>query len=245
MLKLQWASVLFLLGCTTQMPAEPGSGGQGGVSEGGAQTEGGAGGAGGAVAGGAGGAGGVPTAVCSRFASEVISSRFGPGQDHGRDAMPGVVLGPPEGGGELAGSVDVVSLGNGGEIVLGFGEGVIEDGPGADFVIFENAFVAQSTMELFAELATVEVSHDGQQWTAFACDATEPPYGSCAGHSPVHLSGDDGPFDPTVAGGDPFDLSDVGVAAARFVRITDREDLLGIDGVFDLDAVGIVHLRCP
>jgi hypothetical protein len=50
------------------------------------------------------------------------------------------------------------------------------------------------------------------------------------------------PLDPTVAGGDPFDLADIGAPLARFVRITDRPD---VPGSFDLDAVGIVNAACP
>ena len=54
--------------------------------------------------------------------------------------MPDIVLGPPVGGGALAGSLDVVSLGFSGEIVLCFEPNAIVDGPGADFIVFENAF---------------------------------------------------------------------------------------------------------
>jgi hypothetical protein len=50
------------------------------------------------------------------------------------------------------------------------------------------------------------------------------------------------PTDPATAGGDPFDLADLGLAAARYVRVTDRP---GDGAVFDLDAVSIVHPRCP
>jgi hypothetical protein len=53
------------------------------------------------------------------------------------------------------------------------------------------------------------------------------------------------PSDPTVAGGDAFDLADLGVSRARYVRITDRVDLTGLNGSFDLDAVSIVHAECP
>ena len=45
------------------------------------------------------------------------------------------------------------------------------------------------------------------------------------------------PLDPSVSGGDHYDLADFGVSEARYVRITDRVDLVGVDGVFDLDAV--------
>jgi hypothetical protein len=97
---------------------------------------------------------------------------------------------------------------------------------------------------VYAELATVEVSEDGINWLGYPCDAVAPPYGSCAGHGPVYLDGDVGPIDPISAGGDGFDLADVGLSTARYVRITDRVDIEGIDGVFDLDAVGIVHPTC-
>jgi hypothetical protein len=152
------------------------------------------------------------------------------------------------GGGETSGSLDVVSLGNGGVIVLGLGDQVLEDGDGPDFIVFENAFYAGGDPEApFAELATVEVSEDGETWAAFACEATEAPYGSCAGWRPV-LAGAEGssasPHDPREAGGDPFDLADVGLARARFIRITDRPDLTGLSGSFDLDAVALVHWTC-
>ena len=44
---------------------------------------------------------------------------------------------------------------------------------------------------------------------------------------------------------DAFDLADVGLVEARWVRITDRVDLQGMNGVFDLDAVGLVNAACP
>lgn len=174
------------------------------------------------------------------FATHVLEVAYGPGQDHGRDAMPAIALGPPEGGGCCAGSLDVVSLGNGGAIVLGFAGNGIVDGPGSDFIVFENAFEFGSA--LFAELGTVEVSDDREIWHAFPCDAIDPPYGSCAGHHPVSL---EGPGEVESGGGDPFDLAEIGLTAARFVRITDRVDLDGATGVFDLDAVGIVYPACP
>ncbi len=226
-----------------------GCGGDGGDSPGGS----GAGGAGGSGQGGTalGGAsmssaGVAGAGSCSQpgghFVTEVISVSYGPGQSFGQQLMPSVVYGSPKGGGCCTGSTDVVSLGNGGEIVVGFGHWSIVDGPGPDFVVFENAF--EGPESIFAELATVEVSDDGQSWTAFPCTATEPPWGSCAGHHPVLLDGDPGPLDPETSGGDPFDLADVGLETARYLRIVDRPDLEGMDGVFDLDAVGIVNAAC-
>jgi hypothetical protein len=174
------------------------------------------------------------------FATHVLEVAYGPGQDFGRAAMPDIALGPPRGAGCCAGSTDVVSLGNGGTIVVGFADNGIVDGPGDDFVIFENPFEFGGA--LFAELATVEVSEDGESWHAFSCDAVEPPYGSCAGHHPVFL---DGEGDLADAGGDRFDLADLGLDQARFLRVTDRVDLDGAAGVFDLDAAAIINPACP
>lgn len=176
---------------------------------------------------------------CAVFASEVVSHRFGTGQDFNqREGFPHELFGPPDASRTRA----VVSLGNGGEVVLGFGEGVIVDGPGVDLLVFENPLPG------FVELATVAVSVDGHTWHAFLCDAPQsgPDYGRCAGVGRVHSSPSNGidPRDPSVAGGDAFDLAELGLSHARYVRITDREDLEGIDGVFDLDAVAIVHARC-
>jgi hypothetical protein len=163
--------------------------------------------------------------------------------------LPDIVLGPPKGGGAGNGSLDVVTLGNGGSITLGFAPSVIVDGDGPDFIVFENPFdVGGDPKKPFAELATVEVSDDGQNFQGFPCTATAYPYGSCAGWHPVFANPDENtidPTDPAVAGGDAFDLADLGVSEARYVRITDRVDLTGANGTFDLDAVSIVHAACP
>jgi hypothetical protein len=197
--------------------------------------------------------GGTPQArptfdACDGFATEVASVEYGPGAGFGQGAMPAIVLGPPEGSGATQGSLDVVSLGNGGTIVLGFGPQTITDGPGADFIVFENAFWAGGDPDApFAEPATVAVSEDGETWTEIPCTATEAPYQGCAGWSPVYANALDNeidPHDPAKAGGEAFDLASVGVPSARFVRITDRPDLDGFAGSFDLDAVALVHFDC-
>ena len=95
---------------------------------------------------------------------------------------------------------------------------------------------------------SVEVSDDGQTFHAFPCTATAYPYGSCAGWHPVFansVTNTIDPTDPAVAGGDDFDLADLGLSEARFIRIVDRVDQTGIAGTFDLDAVSIVHAQCP
>lgn len=189
-----------------------------------------------------------PVGPCDGFATEVLAIEYGSGAGFGQEHMPEIVLGAPHGGGPSTGSLHVLALGNGGSITLGFGEQLIEDAEGPDFIVFENAFYAGGDPESpFAELATVEVSLDGETWSAFPCTASEHPYGSCAGWHPV-LAGapqsSDDPHDPTQAGGDAFDLADVGLTSARFVRITDRADTTGLSGSFDLDAIALVSWSC-
>src|SRR5262249_29730578 len=74
----------------------------------------------------------------ARFITDIVSYQFGDGQDFGRDKFPAVVFGPPKGGGCCAGSSDVVSIGNGGSVAVGFAGNVIVDRPGPDFLVFEN-----------------------------------------------------------------------------------------------------------
>jgi hypothetical protein len=146
----------------------------------------------------------------------------------------------------------VVSLGLGGSIVLSFAPGAIVDGPGPDFVVFENAFdVGGNIDKVYAEPGEVSVSDDGTTWTTFPCTATAAPWGSCAGWHPVYSAPGNcvSPVDPTTSGGDPFDLHDVGVTHARYVRIVDKSTGESCpeagpgptnDG-FDLDAIAIVN----
>jgi hypothetical protein len=190
----------------------------------------------------------VEFGACDGYATHVVDVAYGPDAGFGQDAMPDVVLGPPHGGGATQGSLDVVALGNGGSITLGLGAQRIVDGPGPDFTVFENVFYAGGdTSAPFAEIAEVQVSDDGETWTAFPCTAIELPYEGCAGWHPTYAGpGDDeaDPHDPAVSGGDSFDLATLGLTEARFVRIVDRADLTGFRGSFDLDAVALVHFDC-
>jgi hypothetical protein len=190
------------------------------------------------------------TEVGARFATGVTSVSFGTGQSFGQDRFPGVVLGPPQGGGCCSGSLDVTSLGEGGVVVLEFDRNVILDGPGPDFLVFENAFQSSegSPETVFAELGIVSVSQDGETWASYPCTAAAYPYGSCAGWHPVLANAKSNQNDPLsvdAAGGDPFDLADVGLAWARYVRIEDRLEADGGMGTFDLDALSIVNPGCP
>lgn len=192
----------------------------------------------------------APAASDARFASSVRSFEPGPCAGFGRASFPAVVLGAPRGGGETQGSLDVLSLGEGGSIVLDLGEGGVVDGEGADLIVFENAFyVAGDRTRPVVDLGEVSVSDDGSTWVSWPCTATAFPYGACAGWHPVLSAPGNGidPTDPARAGGDAFDLADVGVARARFVRVVDMRTHACTEGVgpgtvgFDLDAVAVVH----
>jgi len=166
----------------------------------------------------------------------------------GANKLPEVVLGPPKGGGTGTGSLDVLSLGTGGEIVLDFGEGGIVDGPGPDFIVFENAFWPDGqAASVFAEPAEVSVSNDDLSWSTFVCNpfgAGMGRYPGCAGWTPT-LQYDAFalvPLDPALTGGDAFDLAALSLSSARYVRVRDLATKgEGSTAGFDLDAVGVIH----
>ena len=197
--------------------------------------------------------GACPSAEVSDPFVDCVDS-FIPGDaSFGHDRLPDVILGPPRGAGALGGT-DVVSLGCGGEITVYFaGEG-IDDGPGDDFIVFENPF-ALGEGASFVEPAQVFVSDDGERWREFPCDPDgELPVG-CAGIGLVH-AGDPSraedaidPQDHAAAGGDAFDLAEVGLTHARWIRLVDVSEryyghgmwCAGASGGFDLDAIAAIH----
>ena len=86
------------------------------------------------------------------------------------------------GQGTSRGGLDVLSLGVGGEILLGFGDRAIVDGKGADLIVFENAFwPGNDKRAVFAEPGEVAVSEDGKTWQAFECDSAGDGKGSFPG----------------------------------------------------------------
>jgi hypothetical protein len=163
-----------------------------------------------------------------------------------------------------AGSNAVVSLGDGGTAILTF-KNPIRDGAGADFAVFENAF-----LDGFLELATVAVSSNGIDFVQFPAVSNMP------------INTQIGPFDYTnnaanlynLAGkyrakyGSPFDLAELAntpnldINAITHVKI---KDVIGSinpqfgtldknqnpindpfptpfpSGGFDLDAVGVIY----
>jgi hypothetical protein len=210
-------------------------------------------------------------------ADAVLAFVPGAGSGFGETELPGIVTGPPQGLGLFLGSLDVLSLGAGGVIELEFVDNVIVDGPGVDFTVFENPFftvVLGFLGDPFSEPGLVSVSQDGTTWYAFdacATDPVEPPFHpGCAGVYPT-LSG---ALEPTAphpsiptetpigdlagvsqaalvvpegSGGDSFDLVDVGLTWARYVRIEDVGPALGQAGTvgFDFDAVTAVNSGVP
>lgn len=175
------------------------------------------------------------------FADAVARFAPGEGAGYGQDAFPDVVLGPPTGGEGGNASLDVLSLGREGVIELEFTDIGLVDGEGPDLLVFENPFTG------FYEPGQVGVSEDGLTWLDWPCAAEDAAgaFPGCAGVGLVYSNPTNGvdPTDPAVAGGDAFDLADLGLARARFVRITDAgvSSYDGISGGFDLDAVAVVH----
>lgn len=180
------------------------------------------------------------------FADRVVSFTPGDFAGFGQDHLPQIVLGAPNGRGPSAGSLDVLSLGKRGELVLAFDDVAMVDGDGPDLIVFENAFPG------WIETGEVSVSEDGATWFTWPCEATnaEDGYPGCAGVHAVLSSRTNGvdPLVPALAGGDAFDLAEVGLTHARYVRIVDsgQNDLRGLGyagntGGFDLDAVAVVN----
>jgi hypothetical protein len=162
-----------------------------------------------------------------------------------------------------------------GEIVLAFTDNALVDGPGVDFTVFENAFLSEGAFQildtLFSEAGEVSVSQDGIAWYTFPCantSADHPLYAGCAGVYPVLANGESddrhpsvptegppvgdfiGQYKPNVvvpdgSGGDSFDLADVGLGWARYVRIRSSDHVVGPFGPdnagFDLDAIAAVN----
>lgn len=128
----------------------------------------------------------------------------------------------------------VVSLGDGGSAILTF-DRPLYNGPGADFVVFENAFFFNGNV--FGELGFVEVSSDGSNFFRFPsvsltqtatqltnADFTDPTkLHNLAGQFPNNSFG--GRFEGT-----PFDLQDLaGIAGLNINAITHVriEDVVG------------------
>lgn len=180
------------------------------------------------------------------------------------------VLGPPAGGGIARGSTHVASLHAradddggasapyGGNITLQFNNNVVADGPGPDFVVFENVFyVNGDPNRRWMEPAIVSVSRDGVRYYTFPYDFvphyTESGEINCynpycyskgfAGVNPVFSNnGSPDPKIPSMGGGDAFDLSALnqpGLDWIRYVRITATGD----NWLTDMNGDRVRHVR--
>jgi hypothetical protein len=175
------------------------------------------------------------------------------------------VLGPANA--DISDSFNVLSLGDGGKITVGFDK-PIANGPGPDFAVFEN-----SINNTFLELAFVEVSSDGGNFFRFPAISLTPTamqvgtFGSIDATNIYNLAGKYSrgygtPFDLAELAGIPgLDLQNI-----NYVRVVDVvgsidpayatydsqghkvNDPWPTDfdtGGFDLDAVAVLHQAVP
>lgn len=165
----------------------------------------------------------------------------------GLNEYPDILYGPP------GGSLDVVSFGTRGELIIELNGYVIVDGVGPDFTIFENPFPG------WQECADVSVSTDGEQYYSFECQSVDSRgvYPGCAGVHSVAEDLDEADYlNPDLSGGDIFDLGELPVVITdvRFIQIrhigfcaTNSQDAAngggGDSGGFDLDAMAILNGR--
>ncbi len=188
-----------------------------------------------------------PPTAPSPWPVRVHSHHFGTSQTFGQDLryFPANVLGvicttatPTS---PCADPCQVVSLGKGGYIALEF-DPPITDGPGPDFIVFENAF-RYGNGQVFDEWMGVEVSQDGQNWVTFPFDSLTGE--GLAGRTPTGCAGCSGPIDwqdPAQAGGDAFDLAQVGLSWARYVRVWDATHWQSPDRLSaELDGMVAIH----
>jgi hypothetical protein len=158
-------------------------------------------------------------------------------------------------------STDVVSLGEGGAITLGFEQPLV-DGAGADFCVFENSF-----SDTFLELGFVEVASNADTFVRFAAYSRVPAaveaYGTIEstlvdGFAGKYRQGYCTPFDLALLQDRPeVQRGELDLGAIRYVRIRDvvgdGNDLDCADAPiydpypttggagFDLDAVAVLE----
>ncbi|MCP5464745.1 MAG: hypothetical protein H7A33_06965 [Deltaproteobacteria bacterium] len=187
-----------------------------------------------------------PATLADRFLNDDMtfySEGFVDDTTFGRDEFPEITYGVP------GGSLDVVSLGSGGELIIEFANYLPVDGDGPDFTIFENPFYP------WYECAEISVSEDGENYFSFACDQYDEDevYAGCAGVGVVNSDLETEDYlDPALSGGDTFDLADLGtdhgMSTVRFLKIKDiglclpsEDDAYPNPGGFDLDALVIIN----
>ncbi len=172
--------------------------------------------------------------------------------------------------GAPGGTMDVVSLGDGGYAILSFHYPIV-DGPGPDFAVFENGFLKNNNpYNAFVELAFVEVSEDGENYYRFPAISelpTDKQIGTFDGIDARYIHNLAGKYIANY--GTPFDLTELkkiypnlNINNINYVKIVDvigainspftTYDYYGnpindpyptpfASGGFDLDAVGVIH----
>lgn len=191
----------------------------------------------------------------SAWATKILSVSYGAGVTTAWQT-PQRALGPA-----TTDSTDIVSLGEGGTISLGF-DVTITDGAGFDFAVFENGFA-----DNYLELAFVEVSSDGVHFVRFdSASLVATSVGAYGTMDPTQLEGLAGKY--RVGFGTPFDLAwlksrpevQSGLVKLSQITVVRVVDVIG-DGRnrdsfghviydpypttgsagFDLDAVGVIN----
>jgi len=136
---------------------------------------------------------------------------------------------------------EICSIGLGGSITLSWSGKRLVDRDGVDFTVYENAF--EYFNGIYTEPAVVSVSQDGIEWLTFPFN--DQTLEGLAGTQPT--IGDADVSIPGAAGGDGFDIADLGLEYIRYIRLTDTTNLILKDkehpnydvtlNGFDLDAV--------
>lgn len=174
----------------------------------------------------------------------VVSFTPGQGANFGQDQFPANVLNGPNGGENppFVPSDDpgnLLSLGDGGAITLAWTGDVIVDGPGPDFIVFENVLETFATGVPFIEGGVVLAGQREDALTTFTFAFLPPTgwsesapyaqsffasnYDGLAGTRATLVTPTNGidPANALLAGGNAFDLADVGLGWARYIRIVD------------------------
>ena len=207
------------------------------------------------------------------YGIKVFSFEKGDNGSFGEDYFPNNILGAPSGGEQPQSSPkELYSLGNNGSITIQFANYVINKA-GCDFTVFENPVCENRDCSLlFTETAFVGVSQNGDNFIFFPAyynkntNTTDTPYynpDNFQGLAGVHFVYAEPPtisaINPSVSGGDCFDLEKLGLKWAKYVKIVDtgftsldnNGEIIDDAGNhfacapdkcgFDFDAVSIVH----
>ncbi len=144
-------------------------------------------------------------------------------------------LGPSDAATNFAG---VVSLGDGGQITLGFNQ-PIRNGAGPDFAVFENGFASGGLA--FLELGFIEVSSDGINFFRFPATSLTQTATQVASFGLLDATNLDNLAGKYVAGfGTPFDLDQL-AGVSPFLDVNNVNYLRIVDVVGSIDPLYATH----